>query len=279
MERVVAGGRWDLTRIGNATHGLGPGLGAAVAFVRSGWSRHAGVAGFWHHRAGDVHVEHGGGQSPVAHRDHGRHEVVCRSDINRADCRVHRLGGLHVHGSAHQHTAQCHGLCARRTDHQGSRGARTGGGDGGWLADHLWQWLPVTLVGSDVIVRCAFCICRRDDRPEPVACSGMARTQFRIVFVTTPDLKTARRLARLALEKRLIACANLVPRIESHYRWQGRLEQGDEVLMVMKTTVARVGALEKLIVAQHPYETPEFVVMNLGGGAKKYLTWLVECCA
>jgi len=107
----------------------------------------------------------------------------------------------------------------------------------------------------------------------------MARTQFRIVFVTTPDLKTARRLARLALEKRLIACANLVPRIESHYRWQGRLEQGDEVLMVMKTTVARVGALEKLIVAQHPYETPEFVVMNLGGGAKKYLTWLAACCA
>jgi len=55
------------------------------------------------------------------------------------------------------------------------------------------------------------------------------------VLVTTPDLKTARILAREALKARLIACANLVPRIESHYWWQGRLERGTEVLLVMKT--------------------------------------------
>lgn len=107
----------------------------------------------------------------------------------------------------------------------------------------------------------------------------MAKTRFRLVLVTAPDLKTARRLTRLALEKRLIACANLIPKIESHYRWQGRLEQIAEVLMVIKTTAARVEALEQLISAQHPYETPEFVVLNLTGGAKKYLTWLAECCS
>ena len=48
--------------------------------------------------------------------------------------------------------------------------------------------------------------------------------------------------------------------------------------MVMKTTQARVAALEQLIVAQHPYDTPEFVVLNLAGGAKKYLAWLAENC-
>lgn len=90
---------------------------------------------------------------------------------------------------------------------------------------------------------------------------------------------TARRLARSALAARLIACANLVPKIESHYRWQGKLERSAEVLMVMKTTRARVAALEKLIVAKHPYDTPEFVVLNLAGGAKKYLAWLAESCA
>jgi periplasmic divalent cation tolerance protein len=103
-------------------------------------------------------------------------------------------------------------------------------------------------------------------------------TQFKLVLVTAPDLKTARRLARLALKARLIACANLVPKIESHYRWQGKLERSAEVLMVMKTTQARVAALEKLIVAGHPYDTPEFVVLKLAGGAKKYLSWLTESC-
>lgn len=106
----------------------------------------------------------------------------------------------------------------------------------------------------------------------------MKATNFNIVLVTAPDLKTARRLARAALTARLIACANLIPKIESHYRWQGKLEQSAEVLMVMKTTRARVAALEKLIVDRHPYDTPEFVVLPLSGGARKYLAWLDASC-
>ena len=64
-----------------------------------------------------------------------------------------------------------------------------------------------------------------------------------MVLVTAPDLKTARKLARAALEARLIACANIVPRIESHYRWEGKIESGKELLLVMKTAVpcTRVG--------------------------------------
>jgi periplasmic divalent cation tolerance protein len=107
----------------------------------------------------------------------------------------------------------------------------------------------------------------------------MAKVAFKLILVTTPDLKIARRLARAALAARLIACANLVPKLESHYRWQAKLERSAEVLIIMKTTAARVAALEKLIVAKHPYDTPEFVVLNLTGGAKKYLAWLAECCA
>lgn len=107
----------------------------------------------------------------------------------------------------------------------------------------------------------------------------MAQAAFKLILVTTPDLKTARRLAQAALAARLIACANLVPKLESHYRWQGKLARSAEVLMIMKTTAARVAALEKLVLAEHPYDTPEFVVLNLAGGTKKYLTWLAECCA
>jgi len=101
---------------------------------------------------------------------------------------------------------------------------------------------------------------------------------FKVALVTAPDIRTARRLARAALEARLIACANLVPSIESHYRWQGKLERSTEVLMVMKTTKTRVPALEKLILAKHPYDTPEFVVLGVTGGAKRYLAWLQASC-
>jgi len=95
-----------------------------------------------------------------------------------------------------------------------------------------------------------------------------------VVLVTAPDLKTARRLARGALRTRLVACANLVPRIESHYWWQGRVESGAEVLVLLKTTKARLTALEKFILANHPYDTPEFVVLPLNSGTRRYLDWI-----
>jgi periplasmic divalent cation tolerance protein len=106
----------------------------------------------------------------------------------------------------------------------------------------------------------------------------MNAANFRIVLVTAPDLKTARRLARAALEARLIACANLIPRIESHYRWQGKIERSAEVLLVLKTTKTQLARLEKLIVSVHPYDTPEFVILPLSGGNRRYLDWLRAAC-
>lgn len=94
-----------------------------------------------------------------------------------------------------------------------------------------------------------------------------------IALVTAPDLKTARRIARAALEARLVACANLVPGVESHYWWQGKIDQASEVLMILKTTKARLAALEKLVVAKHPYDTPEFVVLSVSGANQRYLDW------
>jgi periplasmic divalent cation tolerance protein len=101
--------------------------------------------------------------------------------------------------------------------------------------------------------------------------------RFALVLVTAPDLKTARALARAALSARLIACANLVPKIESHYWWQGKIESGTEVLLVLKTQKSRLAALEKLILAQHPYDTPEFLVLPVSTGSQKYLGWLTDC--
>ncbi len=103
----------------------------------------------------------------------------------------------------------------------------------------------------------------------------MKRTSRHVlVFITAPDLKTARALAKAALEARLVACANLVPKIESHYWWQGKLERSAEVLMLMKTTRPQLKALEETILTRHPYDTAEFVVVSLDAGSAKYLAWI-----
>ena len=106
----------------------------------------------------------------------------------------------------------------------------------------------------------------------------MTSGKFSLVLVTAPDLKTARRLARAALKARLIACANLVPKIESHYRWQGKIERGSEILLILKTTVARLAKLEKFILSEHPYDTPEFIVIPLKAGNRGYLDWVGISC-
>jgi periplasmic divalent cation tolerance protein len=105
-----------------------------------------------------------------------------------------------------------------------------------------------------------------------------AASKYFVVMITAPDLKTARQIAKAALQARLIACANLVPKIESHYWWQGKLESGAEVLMLLKTTKSKLALLEKLILSRHPYDTAEFLVLPLTAGSKKYLAWLETTC-
>jgi periplasmic divalent cation tolerance protein len=100
-----------------------------------------------------------------------------------------------------------------------------------------------------------------------------------LVLVTAPNRKTARALARVILDARLAACISLVPQIESHYWWQGKLESGREVLLLIKTVKARLTALEKAVLAHHPYDTPEFIVLPLAGGNARYLAWLAGNCA
>jgi periplasmic divalent cation tolerance protein len=100
--------------------------------------------------------------------------------------------------------------------------------------------------------------------------------KFMLALVTAPNLTVARRLAREALRARLIACANLIPKIESHYRWQGKIESSPEVLLLLKTTRPRLAALENLILAHHPYDIPEFLVLDLRGGNRRYLQWLCD---
>ena len=102
------------------------------------------------------------------------------------------------------------------------------------------------------------------------------RKEVVVVLITAPDKSTARKLARAALKAKLIACANLIPRIESHYWWKEKVERGKEVLILLKTTSAQLNRLEKLIVSLHPYDTPEFLVLTISSGNRRYLAWLTN---
>lgn len=103
--------------------------------------------------------------------------------------------------------------------------------------------------------------------------------QHRIVLVTAPNLKVARKLAKAALQARLVACGNLLPKLESHYWWQGKLEQSAEVLIVFKTTTANLKGLEQVILVNHPYDTPEFIVLPVTAGNERYLQWVTDSVA
>jgi periplasmic divalent cation tolerance protein len=103
--------------------------------------------------------------------------------------------------------------------------------------------------------------------------------RYRLIMVTMPDLKSARKLVTLALQARLVACGNVIPRLESHYWWQGKIETSAEVMILFKSTGGRLAQLEKLIQAHHPYDTPEIIVLRLNEGTPRYLKWIDQSLA
>lgn len=99
-----------------------------------------------------------------------------------------------------------------------------------------------------------------------------------VVLTTWPDAEKARAAARTLVEEKLAACANIMPGVESIFRWEGKVETSAEVMMVLKTTIARYQAMETRILALHPYEVPEIVVLRVTDGLPKYLRWVENSC-
>jgi len=106
-----------------------------------------------------------------------------------------------------------------------------------------------------------------------------AAASFAVVLVTAPNRRVARSLATAALHARLVACANLITGVESHYRWKGKMERAAETLILFKTTGRKVAALEKLMLETNPYDTPEFLVLKPSAGTERYLAWVGKSCA
>lgn len=97
---------------------------------------------------------------------------------------------------------------------------------------------------------------------------------LRIVSVTCPDEDTALKIARLVVERRLAACANIVPGIRTVYRWMGEISEDNEVLVTMKTREDFVETLYTAIVANHPYQQPAIEVVALADAGRGVAAWI-----
>jgi periplasmic divalent cation tolerance protein len=95
-----------------------------------------------------------------------------------------------------------------------------------------------------------------------------------VVLVTAPSAEEAARMARALVEERLAACGNVVPGLRSIYRWEGKVQEEAEALLLLKTTRRRFEALRARVRSLHPYEVPEVIALPVEAGHPAYLEWI-----
>ncbi|MCH2221251.1 MAG: divalent-cation tolerance protein CutA [Dechloromonas sp.] len=94
------------------------------------------------------------------------------------------------------------------------------------------------------------------------------------VITNCPDEETANAIALAIVEEKLAACVNILPRVQSIYRWQGSVESAAEIPLLIKTTANNYPALEARITTLHPYDVPEIIALPIARGLPAYLNWV-----
>jgi len=102
-------------------------------------------------------------------------------------------------------------------------------------------------------------------------------TSTLITLCTCPSQATAEEIASSLVEQGVAACINIIPTITSIYKWQGKLEKANEVLMLIKTDQSRYQDLERALTILHPYELPEIIAVPVEQGLAGYLNWVTQC--
>jgi len=97
-----------------------------------------------------------------------------------------------------------------------------------------------------------------------------------VVYTTVDDIKDARRMAHTLVEEELVACVNIIPGVESVYRWKGKIEDSKEFVLICKTVDKNVKKTIQRIKSIHKYELPAVIVLPIIGGLKEYLDYIVN---
>jgi periplasmic divalent cation tolerance protein len=95
-----------------------------------------------------------------------------------------------------------------------------------------------------------------------------------VVLVTCGGMETAEKISKALIEKRLAACVNIISGVRSLYRWEGKVQDDNEWLMLIKTREECFEELKALVLDLHPYEVPEIVSLPIGKGHQEYLAWI-----
>ncbi len=103
-----------------------------------------------------------------------------------------------------------------------------------------------------------------------------SRPDLKLLISTLPERDVAERIAEIMVEERLAACVQVLPGLTSIYRWEGKIERGEELLLLVKTT--RPGACMARLETLHPYDVPEILVVDVDGGLTAYLDWASSEC-
>lgn len=101
-------------------------------------------------------------------------------------------------------------------------------------------------------------------------------SDVRLILCTFPNTESARQIGTALIEKQLAACVNLLPGVESVYRWQGQVESAAETLAIFKTSVSAFPDLERELAALHPYDVPEIVALEPAAVGANYQSWLLS---
>ena len=102
----------------------------------------------------------------------------------------------------------------------------------------------------------------------------MTEPEYRLVLTTLPADGRVEAFARALVAERLAACVNVLPPMQSTYRWKGEVETAIERQVLIKTKAAQLAAVEQRVQALHPYDVPEFLVLTIETGSPAYLSWL-----
>jgi periplasmic divalent cation tolerance protein len=102
-------------------------------------------------------------------------------------------------------------------------------------------------------------------------------TDKRLVLSTASSMEESKKIARELVERRLAACVNIISQVESVYRWQGKVEEAQECLLVIKTRKAAFDRLRDLLQQMHSYEIPECITLEVVEGSLPYLNWIEDC--
>ena len=99
-----------------------------------------------------------------------------------------------------------------------------------------------------------------------------------LALSTFPDRETAQRISNQVVAEKLAACANILPAVESIYRWKDKVETGNETLVIFKLGEDRQSAFQEKVRSLHPYEVPEIIFFPVSNGLPEYLHWVADSC-